>query len=453
MKDFDPWELDGLSGPHPKTPPPCNEVAGFVPPPECLETERQFLSTVLQPGYEDVLYDFSLTCTPEMFNKPQHRFVWEAGLSLTATGTEISFSSLITALGKNLNKVGGFQGLTDAIGGEPVIHPEILFKEMRSKWEAREALNALDRATRDIQSNGEVGTSLDQLRDIADAIAPKETPIKSYCDLFETLEAGLGSLPEDKSSNLLCFGVDSLDNVVGAMAGTLGVIAAKTSAGKSSLAYQLCVRSALKNRRVCLVSLEADREEVSAALAANINHVNRTTLLRSGITGISVDGIVKSNVMGYHAGSGATWDNIEKGIRIEHRKSPFNVIILDYFTLLEPPTYKGNRNMASLYGEISKGGKRLAQQLGVSVVFLSQFNRGVEDGAEPFLENLRETGQLEQDADWVVLLWAKPDDEPEGFRYVNAKIAKNRKGKRGGKLKMKLFPAESRFVPCETVFS
>ncbi len=421
--------------------------------PECLESERQFLATVLQPGWDDVLYDFSLSCQPEFFHKPQHRYVWEAALSLSATGTEISFASLITALGSNFHKVGGFQALTDILSAEAVERPEVLLREMKQKRDARESLKALGRALDAIRSTGTVGGELDSLRSLADSFSPLETPIKSYSDLFEVLEAGAGALPVDKASNLPVFGVESLDRTVGAMAGTLGVVAAKTSAGKSSLAYQICVQSAMKNRRVLLVSLEADREEVSAALAANINHVNRTTLLRVGASGIQVDGIVKSHVMGYHAGSGATWDNIEKAVRIEHRKNPFHVVLLDYFTLLEPPTYKGNRNMASLYGEISKGGKRLSQQLGCSVIFLSQFNRGVEDGQEPFLENLRETGQLEQDADWVVLLWAKPEDEPEGFRYVNAKVAKNRKGKRGDKFKMKLYPAESRFTGCETIFN
>lgn len=420
--------------------------------PQCIESEREFLSTLLQPGWDAELYEFSLLCPPEFFHKPQHRIIWEGALKLVESGTECSFGSLATAIGANFPKLGGFQAYTDMISANPVLDVHVPLRDMRSKWEAREALKALEKAFKDVQFYGEVGSSLDELRGIADAIAPKETPIKSYSDLFEVMEAGYGSLPADKAANLPCFGVESLDNTVGAMAGTLGVVAAKTSAGKSSLAYQLCVQSAMKGRRVLLVSLEADREEVSAALAANINQVNRTALLRSGISGVSVDGIVKSNVMGYHAGSGATWDNLEKAIRIEHRKSPFNVIILDYFTLLEPPTYKGNRNMASLYGEISKGGKRLAQQLACSVIFLSQFNRGVEDGQEPFLENLRETGQLEQDADWVVLLWAKPEDEPEGFRYVNAKVAKNRKGKRGDKFKMKLYPAQSRFTGCETMF-
>jgi replicative DNA helicase len=323
-------------------------------------------------------------------------------------------------------------------------------KIVRLKWEARQALISLDKARMAIETSGEVKDSLDTLRGLADSFSPQETPIRSYTDLFETMEAGHGALPLDKANNLPVFGVDPLDRAVGAMAGTLGVVAAKTSAGKSSLAYQIAVRSALRGRRVCLVSLEADREEVSAAMAANVSERNRGQLLRTGLGGVEVSGIIKANVMGYHAGSGATWDQIEKAVRVEHRKNPFQVIILDYFTLLEPPSYKGNRNMASLYGEISKAGKRLAQQLNCSVIFLSQFNRGIEDGQEPFLENLRETGQLEQDADWVVLLWAKAEDEPEGFRYVNAKIAKNRRGKRGEKFRMKLFPAEARFIISDT---
>lgn len=418
--------------------------------PECLEAERQFLATVLQPGREGELYEFSLICPNSYFHKPQHRMIWDAGLKLAGNGSEIAFSTIVSALGKDLHKVGGHQGVMDVLNAEEVLYPEVLLREMKGKAEARESLIALGAALKAIQAEGVVGSTLDTIRSLADTFTPQETPIKSYTDLFEVMEAGNGALPIDKANNLPIFGIDALDRTVGAMAGTLGVVAAKTSAGKSSLAYQICIRSSLRGRKVLLVSLEADREEVAAAMAGNISERNRGQLLRNGVEGVSIQGVIKANVMGYHAGSGATWDQIEKAIRIEHRKSPFHVVILDYFTLLEPPNYKGNRNMASLYGEISKAGKRVAQQLGCSVIFLSQFNRGVEDGQEPFLENLRETGQLEQDADWVVLLWAKPEDEPEGFRYVNAKVAKNRKGKRGEKFRMKLFPAESRFITSDT---
>ena len=416
--------------------------------PEDLESELHFLSTVL--WNQEQTYEYSLTTPVEYFHKPQHRLIWQAACSLASEGTEISASAVKDRLGKDLHKAGGWQGVTDCFGGEPVEHPEVLWSIIKDKSEARQSLIALNKASEAIMRDGSIGTTLDNIRGLADTFAPRQTPIRTYTDLFESMEAGNGALPIDRANNLPCFGIEALDYTVGAMAGTLGVIAAKTSAGKSSLAYQICIRSAMRGRRVLLVSLEADREEVSAALAANINEMNRSSLLRTGLDGVDVPGTIKSNVHGYHAGSGATWETIEKAIRVEHGRSPFQVILVDYFTLLQPPDYKGSRNMASLYGEISKAAKRVAQQLACSVILLSQFNRGIEDGAEPFLENLRETGQLEQDADWVVLMWAKPEDEPEGFRYVNAKVAKNRKGKRGEKFRMKLFPAESRFIVSDT---
>lgn len=420
------------------------------PPPSDLNAERMLLATIFAPGNDAEALIASDEVMPEWFHDPRHKLIFEAGCRVVMAGTEVSVVAINNELGKDSQKIGGFTWIVELFRDMDADDWRPFSKIVRSKFEARSALLGLDRARMQIEGDGWVGTSLDQLRGLADALAPQETPIRNYAELFETMEAGNGSLPIDRANNLPLFGVDPLDRSIGAMAGTLGVIAAKTSAGKSSLAYQICVKSALRGRRVLLVSLEADREEVAAAFAANINESNRGQLLRRGVENISVAGVVKSNILGYHAGSGSTWDQIERATRAEHRKSPFSVVIIDYFTLLEPPNYKGNRNMASLYGEISKGGKRMAQQLGCSVIFISQFNRGVEDGQEPFLENLRETGQLEQDADWVVLMWAKAEDEPEGFRYVNAKIAKNRKGKRGEKFRMKLFPAEARFIESDT---
>jgi len=415
--------------------------------PEDIEAERMLLSCIFAPGCDHYAVEAADEVHPDWFHNPRYRMVFEAGCRLANSGTEISVVALNDELGKDAHKVGGFTGLVGMFQDMTAEDWRPFARIIRAKWEARTALLALSRAQESIESDGEVGTSLTGLMPLLGALEPQNRAIVDHSDLLDLASSGIALIPPERASNRPIFGVDFLDSQLNATAGRFGVIAAKTSAGKSSIAYQIATESCAHNRRVLLVSLESDKEEVVGAIAANLGHLNRSAVMRYGTSGFESDALplIKANFAGYYASSGSSWDSLERAIRAEHRRRPFEVVIVDYFTLLQPPEYKG-RNLASLYGEISKAGKRLAQELECSVIFLSQFNRGIEDGQEPYLENLRETGQLEQDADWVVLMWSKPDDEPDGTRLVYAKGAKNRGGKRNFRGKMTFYPAESRFI-------
>lgn len=434
----DQWEGTEFTGDHRPV---------VKPLPEDPEAEKMLLANIFAPGCDDLAAEAADEVSPDWFNVPQYRLIFEAGVRLLNSGTEISFVSLNDELGKNSGKAGGITGIVSLLANVDSSDWRPYAKIIRSKWEARTAIIALSRAQRSIEAEGEVGISLSGLSSLLGALEPQQKAIVDHSELLELAESGVALLPPDRASNRPVFGVGFLDEQLNATAGRFGVIAAKTSAGKSSIAYQIVVNTCAANRRVLLVSLESDKEEVVGAIAGNLGRLNRGAVMRYGTGGFQSDilPLVKANFAGYYASSGSTWDALERAIRAEHRRRPFEVVIVDYFTLLQPPDYKG-RNLASLYGEISKAGKRMAQELECSVIFLSQFNRGIEDGQEPFLENLRETGQLEQDADWVILMWSKPDDEPDGTRLVFAKGAKNRGGKRNFRGKMTFYPAESRFV-------
>ena len=419
--------------------------------PEDPEAERAFLGTILAPGMGHMVLESTAYMDQSYFIVPQYRLIYRAAVELANTGTEITAVSLRNQLGDLANRAGGFTEIVSLISeATDYERPEVFGRIIKSKWQAREAMKALDRAKDAIEKFGEIGDSLEGLAPVLGALQGASTKIISHADLLDKAASGQAIMPADLASNKPVFGIPAIDLELNATPRRLGVIAAKTSAGKSSVSYQICVKTAVAGKRVLLVSLESDPQEVAAAIAANISGLSRSDIMRRGTVGFASNDLdlAKQNIAGYYAGSGATWESLESAIRAEHRRKAFDVVIVDYFTLLNPPEYKG-RNMASLYGEISKAAKRMAQELDCSVILLSQFNRGIEDGAEPHLENLRETGQLEQDADWVLLMWAKPEDEADGSRIVHCKGAKNRGGRRGFKARMRFEPAQSRFFPLE----
>lgn len=107
------------------------------------------------------------------------------------------------------------------------------------------------------------------------------------------------------------------------------------------------------------------------------------------------------------------------------RKGGLDVVYVDYLQLMSGESTTQNRERE--IGEISRGLKRIAYDLKVTVIALSQLNRKSDRHEEPSLSELRDSGSIEQDANVVIFLWADDDETQE----IHGKVAKNRGGKVG----------------------
>jgi replicative DNA helicase len=286
----------------------------------------------------------------------------------------------------------------------------------------------------------------------------REAP-PTLADAWEKYRRGEGLIPEQVGRNALHWGIPALDDELRSPSGSFGVIAAKTSAGKTSIAVQLAVHSASQGRRVHIVSLEQSREEVECAVIATAEGRTRREIERGGHDGAKYQAPWVDRITIDPYPSGTPWERIETRVRRLWRQG-LDVLVVDYFTLLNPPeTGLGKRrdlNTAQAFGEISKALRRISQELHIAVVVVAQFNRVNEDGTEPNLSNLRETGQLEQDATWALLMWTdlasirEAESNPGANRTIHARIAKNRGGRRWVKVSMVFDPARCQFRQLET---
>ncbi|HTN22911.1 MAG TPA: replicative DNA helicase [Solirubrobacteraceae bacterium] len=116
-----------------------------------------------------------------------------------------------------------------------------------------------------------------------------------------------------------------------------------------------------------------------------------------------------------------------------HQQSPLGMIIVDYLQLLRPDGRVESR--VEQVGQMSRGLKILARELNVPVVALSQLSRAVESRTDkrPILSDLRESGQIEQDADLVAFIYREEyyDKETERAGIADIIIAKHRNGALG----------------------
>jgi replicative DNA helicase len=106
------------------------------------------------------------------------------------------------------------------------------------------------------------------------------------------------------------------------------------------------------------------------------------------------------------------------------------VLIVDYLQLSQGSGKAENRNAD--IGEISRGLKALAKQLDVCVILLSQLSRKVEERSDkrPIVSDLRDSGEIEQDADAIVFLWPGRVLET-GAKLIGCEVAKQRGGPTG----------------------
>ena len=113
-----------------------------------------------------------------------------------------------------------------------------------------------------------------------------------------------------------------------------------------------------------------------------------------------------------------------------HQQAPLGLIIIDYLQLLRADARVESR--VQQVGEMSRGLKILARELNVPVIALSQLSRGgrVATDKRPILSDLRESGQIEQDADLVAFIYREEyyDKESERAGIADIIIAKHRNG-------------------------
>lgn len=336
---------------------------------------------------------------------------------------------------------------------------EDMAEELRSGWRRRTLRSRLETilGSMDTTETPEIEDALQRVLD--EGIDITCDPPQSMGDAWEKFQRGEAIIPIEHGRNALTWGIPAMDEELRCPTGSFGVVAAKTSAGKTSIAVQMAMKTANRGRKVHLISLEMSTEEIQCAIFASNTGKTRSEIERGGHSGSRDTPSFVENLTVDAMPSGTAWSRIEQRVR-RLWKNGMDVLVLDYFSLLNPPeTGLGKRkdlNTAQAFGEISKALRRLSQELKIAVVVVAQFNRQNEDGTEPSLSNLRETGQLEQDCTWCVLLWTdlqsirEAETNPRATRIIHARIAKNRGGRRWVKMTLQFDPALCRFSQQET---
>lgn len=222
-----------------------------------------------------------------------------------------------------------------------------------------------------------------------------------------------------------------LDKYIGGWnKGNLVVIGARPGMGKTALGLNFCIEGS-KYGKYLFVSIEMSDEELAKRQISYFSNIENYKIRNASITKKEIEGI--SELLYSQDSDFDVIDskdnnvfNIISTCKLVKAKKGLDVVVVDYLQKLDANERDTRKNVSV----ISTALKNFARESGVTVIALAQLNRdGKED--RPQLTDLKESGQIEQDAD-VVLFPYRPsyylDVKPEIENDCELIIGKNRHG-------------------------
>lgn len=415
--------------------------------PHSLEAEKALLGAVLiTPAVVGPLLE---GLAPEDFYRDAHRRLWDVFRVLHTGGRQIDLVSIRAELDRSndFDRVGGASYIASLTDGVPRSADADHYSRIVMEQSDRRRLQAIcrDGITGAVEeaSPSEFATGI--VQQLSEAV-------RGHRGRSVTLAASLQELlvALDDPPRVCPTGLQTLDALgAGFRPGELSLLSGRPSAGKTALALAMARTVAMSGTKVWFASLEMRHVSLSMRLLAAESNVEflklrSSTQLTPTEHARLVDGVDRLSALPVELD-----DSPGMGLNDLRRMivGKDGLLVVDYLQLLRPPVHtRAYGNRVQEVGAVSRGLKAIAHDCGVSVLALSQLSRAVEGRgrkAEPVLADLRDSGELEQDADVVMIIF------PKGELSV-LKVAKNRNGPTGRVL-LDFDGSKQRFRECDAL--
>ncbi len=382
------------------------------------------------------------------FYFPQNREIYSAILELFNENEPIDFITVSNRLSQNdkLDAVGGITYLRNAASNVPttrhVTYYSNIIKDKATLRSLIQCSNAIsDLAYSEADKVERVVSQAEQL--IFDISASRDKgAILPMGEIF------LGSYQEIVANSMNDSGITGLDTgfaelnrrTGGFHGGELIIIAGRPGMGKSSLAVNIAEHISISNKKtVAVFNLEMPKEQIVNRIICSQAMVNLGKIRTGDMTGEDWEKIgsivdrIAAAPMYIDDTASITVSEIRAKCRRLKQTKDLQLIVIDYLQLMQSSGRSDSRQEE--IAEISRSLKVLAKELNIPVIALSQLSRASETRSDkrPMLSDLRESGQIEQDADLIMFLYRddyynKDTDEKNLAECI---IAKHRSGEPG----------------------
>jgi len=386
------------------------------------------------------------TLRPEQLYSPRLRMIYSAMQSLDNKGKPVDMVTLIEEIGVDrLEGLGGVSYISQLAGSVPTTANfhfyEALVKEYDQKRRAiRIAGKIIEQAnTSDIGKT--LSDGINELMAVEEDQRDEDNGdiVGTLAELYLDCETDYGELVGIPS------GFTDLDRLTGGFQESdLMIIGARPSMGKTAFALNMAMHAAKEEVSV-IFSLEMSKKQLLQRIASFTGGINSIKMKNPKKEFEDQDWEHFSDSIGMlsqlnlhifdRAGMDVPyiWTKARK-LRREYGEEKRILVCIDYLQLIEGnPNNRQNRQAE--ISEISRSLKTMARELNVTVIALSQLSRGVESRHDkrPLLSDLRESGQIEQDADLIAFLYRDDyytNDSPQKNK-MEVILAKHRNGPTG----------------------
>ncbi|SDQ34461.1 replicative DNA helicase [Carnobacterium viridans] len=425
-------------------------------PPQSIEAEQAVLGSIfLDP--ETVVGALEFIESKDFYRRG-HQLIFQAMLELNNHNEAIDIVTVTNALeSKNqLEDIGGMAYLAElAVSVPTAANMEYYAKIVEQKAILRNLIHtATDIVTKGYEEGDELASILDEAERSILEVSERRNR-SGFLAISDVLNSSIAQIDQLYQNNEeitgLPTGYQALDKMTaGLQKEELIILAARPAVGKTAFALNIAQNIGTKtDETVAIFSLEMGAESlVNRMLCAegsiDAGHLRTGTLSEEEWQSliVAMGSLSKANIYIDDTPGIRIAEIRAKCRRLKQEKGNLGLVLIDYLQLIEGT---GRESRQQEVSEISRQLKKLAKELKVPVIALSQLSRGVEQRQDkrPVLSDIRESGSIEQDADIVAFLYRDDyydreegeDDDDHGSagedNVIEVIIEKNRSGARG----------------------
>lgn len=404
-------------------------------PPHNIDAEEAVLgSCLVDPEQLPVVMEI---ITPEDFFREINRWVFEAMVELGEGLNQITVGDKLKEYGK-LESIGGPVYLSHLVSILPTsVHAKYYADIISRLSYCRKMITAAGKiAALGYEAHGNTEEMMDKAHGIITDIEPVYSndiinPPEHAERMFEMI-----TRRRENTDHGLYFGYRDLDNFVGGIyPGNLVIVGGRPGTGKSNIMQEIALENANIGKHVLIASREMSLEEFDERHIQMETGIGIEKLRCGNYTPQDWDKLqalveeVNGKPLVYLEGSFGV-DNIGRKAAALKRNEGLDLIIVDYIQLLRDRNErKSGDTLRERIGYISNTLKSIATELKVPVIAASQLNRNVEgrEDKRPTMSDIKESGDIEQDSDIIILLHRPEIYDPlKEPGIMNVIVAKHR---------------------------
>ena len=419
-----------------------NSVISEIP--NDFEAEQAVLGSIIYDN-EMIYRALDAVKKPTSFYTPAHQYIFRAMLELHDKKLpidEISLGDQLKSLSQ-LEEIGGYSYLASLQDCVPSSMNVFHYGKIVARHSQLRQLITLttDTARKSRDPESEVSELLDdtigKLMDLR-ADLDSDTIVRKVSDALPKIRERVELASQGKISYGLPTKYGEIDKMTGGgfQNTELAIIGARPSMGKTSLAMCLAYQACSMNKKALFISLESKEESlIRDRLLPSITNIQSNTFKTGKLDQDqweSFDNVIATDPaidnFKITDKSGLNCSDIYSLAKIEYEQFGLSLLLVDFIQLVRPVRKHSRRDQE--LGEVAECLKDIAKDFNIPVVALSQLNRDVEKTKrKPTYADLRDSGELEQIADVIILL--HQDEDPDDERLMDLIFGKNRNGRRG----------------------